>query len=338
MSNIDSSDSPGRIAYIDFLKFIGLTGIIIAHVGSPKWMMMARSFDVPLMVILSSILGVNSFKKYDGKKNGLFRYYSSRIKRLVIPTWTFLVFYFLLMSVAMKEFKSIEYYIASFCLTRYGVGYVWVILMYLYSAMLIPLYSRIGFSIKTTLCLLFVYVVYEIAYYYKIGTDNKIIDSTIYYIIPYGGVLTYLGYNYHRMKKKELLAGLSLIVFLGLGIYYWSKYGSPKPVSISKYPPRCYYLSYGIAVSFILLIICERNNFRFFQNPFIVYISKHSMWIYLWHILVLSVYSFLNLPKVWYLKLLLVYTCSVAIVAVVNKILDLLEKRTNIPFLRYLRG
>ena len=62
------------------------------------------------------------------------------------------------------------------------------------------------------------------------------------------------------------------------------------------------------------------------------------MWIYLWHILVLSVYSFLNLPKVWYLKLLLVYTCSVAIVAVVNKILDLLEKRTNIPFLRYLRG
>ena len=202
MSNSNPFDSPGRIAYIDFLKFVGLTGIIIAHVGSPKWMMMARSFDVPLMVILSSILGVSSFKKYDGKKNGLFRYYSSRIKRLVIPTWTFLVFYFLLMSIAMKGFKSIEYYIASFCLTRYGVGYVWVILIYLYSAMLIPLYSGIGFSFKPTLCLLFVYVVYEIAYFYKIGTDNKIIDTTIYYIIPYGGVLTYLGSTEKQAKQS----------------------------------------------------------------------------------------------------------------------------------------
>lgn len=48
-----------RMGYIDFLKFIGLTGIIIAHVGSPDWLMMLRNFDVPFMVILSSILGEN---------------------------------------------------------------------------------------------------------------------------------------------------------------------------------------------------------------------------------------------------------------------------------------
>ena len=40
-----------RINYIDFLKFIGLTGIFAAHVGSPKWLMMLRNFDVPFMVI-----------------------------------------------------------------------------------------------------------------------------------------------------------------------------------------------------------------------------------------------------------------------------------------------
>ena len=53
-----------RIGYVDFLKFIGLTGIILAHVGSPSWLMMLRSFDVPLMVILSSMLGKKSFEKY----------------------------------------------------------------------------------------------------------------------------------------------------------------------------------------------------------------------------------------------------------------------------------
>ena len=105
--------------------------------------------------------------------------------------------------------------------------------------MLIPLYSKIGFSIKITVYLLVVYVIYEIAYFYKIGTDNKLIDTTFYYIVPYGGVLTYLGYNYHRMKKKELIAALSLFCFVGLGVYYWHKFGSPQLVQISKYPPRC---------------------------------------------------------------------------------------------------
>ena len=57
-----------RIEYIDFLKFIGLTGIIIAHVGSPNWIMMLRSFDVPLMVIISSFLASYSIKKYKNDK------------------------------------------------------------------------------------------------------------------------------------------------------------------------------------------------------------------------------------------------------------------------------
>lgn len=334
----NTAASPDRIPYIDFLKFIGLTGIIIAHVGSPKWMIMARNFDVPLMVILSSILGVNSYKKYDGKKHGLFNYYLSRVKRLVIPTWTFLIFYFFLMFILTKRVNNLKYYIDSFCFTRYGIGYVWVILMYLYSAMLIPLYSKTGFSFKTTFCLFIVYLIYEIAFFCQIGTYNKFIDTTFYYIVPYGGVLTYLGYNFHRIKNKSLVTALSFVVFVGFGIYYWYKFGSPQSVQMSKYPPRCYYLSYGIAISFFLLIICERNNFKIYRNSLVVFVSKHSMWIYLWHILVLSVYGLAELPEVWYLKLVLVYSCSILIVIVVNKGLDLVENRCRFSFFRYLRG
>ena len=330
--------SSNRIAYIDFLKFIGLTGIIIAHVDSPPWLMMARSFDVPLMVILSSILGFNSYKKFEGKDHGLFDYYYSRVKRLVFPTWIFLVFYFALRFIVTQKPYSLKYYIESFCLTRYGIGYVWVILMYLYSALLIPLYSKIGFSDKSKWCLLIVYVIYEIAFYYKIGTDNKVFDTTFYYIIPYGGVLTYLGYNYNRTRRKELIAFLSLFVFFALMIHYWVKLGSFQLVQISKYPPRCYYLSFGIAVSFILLMACERNNLKIYQNPLIVFISKHSMWIYLWHILVLTLYSDAKLPSKWYIKLLVVYSCSIVIVYLVNMVLDLIETRRNVFFFKYLRG
>ena len=327
-----------RIAYIDFLKFVGLTGIIIAHVGSPSWLMMARSFDVPLMVILSSILGVNSYKKYDGKKHGTFNYYLSRLKRLAIPTWIFLFFYFSLQFTVTHKANSLKYYISSFCLTRYGIGYVWVMLIYLYSTMLIPLYSKIGFSYKTSLSLFLIYLIYEIAFFYKIGTENRFFDTTFYYIVPYGGVLTYLGYNYRQIKNKNLVVASSLFIFFVVGGYYWHKFGSPQLVQISKYPPRSYYLSYGIAISFIFLIICDRNNLKIYQNPLFIFISKHSMWVYLWHILFLSVYDYLKLPEIWYVKFLLVYSCSIAMVFSVNKVLDLMEERYHFSCFKYLRG
>lgn len=327
-----------RIGYLDFLKFIGLTGIIIAHVGSPEWLLMLRNFDVPLMVLLSALLGFYSFKKYDGMKYGTIHYYWNRVKRLIFPTWFFLLFYFSLMFLATKDHRSLEYYIASFCLTRYGIGYVWIILIYLYSAMLIPLYSKIGFSVKTTLFIVALYFVYEIAYYYRIGTDNRLIDTTFYYIVPYGGVLTYLGFNYNRIKRKKAIAIFSLFIFIGLMIYYWIKLGSFQSVQIAKYPPRFYYLSFGIAVSFFLLLFCERHDFDIYYNPIVVYISKHSMWIYLWHILILSVYRFAKLPKMWYVQLIVVYTCSMIIVFLVNKALDLIEARRKISILKYLRG
>ena len=334
----DAAVPPGRIAYIDFLKFISLTGIILAHVGSPNWVMMARSFDVPLMVILSAMLAVNSYRKYEGKKHGLIRYYWGRVKRLVLPTWIFLLFFFFLFFLVTKKPFALNYYTASFCLTSYGIGYVWVILMYLYSALLVPLYAKTGFSFKTSLCLLLVYLLYEIAHFYSIGTANKLIDTTFYYLVPYGGVLSYFGYHYHQMKHKNLAAALSFLIFAALGAYYWHKFGSPQLVQIAKYPPRCYYLSYGIAISLLLLILCERNTLKIYRNPLIVFISKHSMWIYLWHILLLYVYSFVNLPEIWYIKLILVYSCSIGMVIFVNKVLDLIEKRHRFSLFKYLRG
>ena len=204
--------------------------------------------------------------------------------------------------------------------------------------MLIPLYSKYGLTRKTTLCLAVMYIIYEIAYYYGIGTENKLIDTTFYYIIPYGGVLTYLGYNYKRITKKLMVVVISFSVFLGLMVYCWAKFGSFQLVQISKYPPRLYYLSFGIAVSYFLLMICEGNTFKIYQNPVITYISKHSMWIYLWHILVLSLYRFASLPEKWYIKLVVVYSCSIAIVFLVNKALDYVEARKNIFLIKYLRG
>lgn len=329
-----------RISYIDFLKFIGLTGIILAHVGSPKWIMMLRSFDVPLMVILSSFLGEKTFRKYERSSAHPFRdYYLSRIQRLIIPTWCFLLFYFALSYLLLGDRYGILYYIASFCLTRYGIGYVWIILIYLYSALLLPVFYKITPSMKSAVAIGAVYFVYEIMCRFEVGMSCRLFETTFYYLIPYG-VVTALGCSYGRMKEitRSFVAVTAFGIFAVLGLYYWVRLDAAQPVQIAKYPPRLYYLSYGIGCSFLLLMLSEKHHLKLFECSAVKYVSSHSMWIYLWHILVLRAYAALALPEVWYLKLITVYGVSTLLTIAMNRACDVIDRKTRITVPSYMRG
>ena len=45
---------------IDFIKFLGLFAIILAHVGPNEKIFQLRNFDVPLMVFISGFLSYDS--------------------------------------------------------------------------------------------------------------------------------------------------------------------------------------------------------------------------------------------------------------------------------------
>ena len=320
-----------RLNYIDFLKFIGLTGIIIAHVNCPNWLLMLRNFDVPLMVIISAYLGARSINKYD---NNL-KYYISRLKRLIIPTYIFLILFFIYKFIISNELMESKYYIDSFLLTRYGIGFVWIILIYLYSSLLLPLFKKIGYNYKTIIVLLIIYLLYELCCHYEVGMSNKIIETTFYYIIPYG-ILTYIGFNLDNIKnsKKILLIILNIIIFISLGLYLYNTCGSFQNVQVAKYPARLYYLSYGLLCSLLLFIVCSKFNFK---NKIITFISKHSLWIYLWHIFYLDLYDYLKLYNKWYIKFIIVYLISIITIYLINKLLDLIDKNHKYNFLNYLR-
>ena len=247
----------GRDNGIDYLKWIGLTGIILAHTDPPKWMMMLRSFDVPLMVLISSILARRSYGTAN-RWDSIWKYYLHRAKRLVLPVWIFLFIYFGVCFMLGDPYKGISYYLYSFGLTRYGVGYVWIVLIYLYGMILVPLIDAFKPSIKTIIVIGVLYGLYETAYFFGIGVESKLINSTVYYIIPYG-ILTCIGYYYMDVKNnKRITTGvLSLLIFIACGLYYHSICGEFQLVSVAKYPPRLYYLSYGIACSFLLLMLSE---------------------------------------------------------------------------------
>lgn len=326
-----------RLGYIDFLKFIGLSCIIIAHTGAPEWIMMLRNFDVPMMVIISAMLGSISFYKYSESFKRIFRYCFERIKRLVIPTWIFLIIFFVFLYTQKRTF-SFEYYYHSFCLTRYGINYVWIILIYLYSALLTPLFHKIKKFSYSWIYIAVLYIFYEFMYYFGVGINNRFVDTTFYYIIPYG-TIAFLGFCYTSFSKKNrlIIMAISCIFFILCGIIFRIETGMFQNVQISKYPPRLYYIGYGVFVSFLLLELCNIKPLKFYENKWFRFISNHSMWIYLWHILMLELYSIFGFVDVWYIKFVVVYIASMLMTFVVNRLLDILEKYKKIPVLKYLR-
>ena len=305
-----------RIEYIDFLKFFGLTCIILAHCKIPDTLFMIREFDVILMVIVSSYLASYSIKKYNNNFNSIKSYYNSRFKRLVIPTWNFLIIYFIFRFVFYNDYRNGSYYLFSFLLTRYGVAYVWIISIYFLSAFLMPVYRKIGYKKKNFIMIVSIYLLYELLWISGIKINNRFI-VTMLYMIPYG-MISYIGYCFDEMsnKDKKFLILTNGFIFTTMFFYYLINNGSIELIENVKYPPRLYYISYGIFCSLLLMTICNKFNFKIFKNKIIVFISKNSLWIYLWHILILD---FIDLKK-WYINFILVYIISIIIVYIFNKI------------------
>lgn len=324
--------------YIDFLKVIGLFGIILAHVDSPEIIMMLRSFDVPFMVILSAILAKQSFSRTAPSVEKSFAYIKRRVKRLVLPTWIFLTFYFILRAVTGTVY-NVKYYVLSFLLTRYGIGYVWIVLIYVYCAILVPFFAKTASGKKLWVTTGVVYLLYELMYYLGVGIESKLILSTVYFLIPYG-VLTLLGFYYDEMSRKSKIAVCtgSLFLFLILAAIYAVSTGEFQLVQVAKYPPRIYYISYALMASFGLLLFCEGKNNKVFCSRFVRFFSRHSFWIYLWHVLFLWIFDSVVLVQGWLLQFAAVTLCSAATVLVQMKVAKMWESKTGKKIPKYLRG
>jgi hypothetical protein len=320
------------------LKCIGVGGVILAHLAVPQIVLQLRSFDVPLLVIISAVLANESFEK---KNNGiiLFDYIWKRIKRLVLPTWTFLVFFFLFQCVCLHKIHPLSYYFNSFIFAgEGGIGYVWIVLIYLYCAILSPLFYRVKDNRILAVVISGSYILYEIIY--GLGyLNNRFALDTICNVIPYGA-LTYLGirYKYIPQKKRLIICVIFFLLFIAFGIYYNKLFGRIKIVSVAKYPPRMYYLSYGIFSSFVLLMICEKIDLPLLHHGLITFISSHSFWIYLWHIFYITILRLVLGNAYWYLQFVILMICCVGTVWLQNTILDHIEKNIGRKVCTFLRG
>ncbi|MBD2043061.1 acyltransferase family protein [Microcoleus sp. FACHB-672] len=297
------AQKPNRNITADILKTLGLILIIMAHTDFPTNFDRLREFDVPMMVIVSGILFDYSCKN---RTYQFADYLKKRIPRLIAPVWLFLAFffgfyyiYYLLLGKLTKYPFSSQKILDTFFLID-GIGYVWIVRVFvivaILSVFLLKLRSSFSNISQFFIAILAIFTVHEaiISAIYTNNLESSLQESTtfiLFSIIPYG-FLFGLGMCVPRMTKKELVWVASFFgaLFFFILFYKYSYFGHFIPLRILKFPPRVYYVAYGIFMTIFIYLTIDKFKMSQFLNKnrqissWILFISSSTLWIYLWHI------------------------------------------------------
>jgi peptidoglycan/LPS O-acetylase OafA/YrhL len=304
---IDSKTDKSRDLRIDVLKVIGLLSIILAHIKINDFMFNVRNFDVPLMVLCSGVLFCHSM---GARKNEIpyLVYIKQRVLRLLAPSWAFLLIYFVLVYFFCLITKELYPYtwtdmLQEFFLRSKIIG-LWIIRVFILVAVLAPvlykLRMRLASNFQFMIMLLISYVIYESLYYglsvCGSGLSLKIMEKSLFEMIPYACVFG-LGMSLASENRSSILiTAISLFAVFIILFGLYSYLGMPASTQEYKYPPRLYYLSYGVVVSLSLYLLLDAIKIG---NSFVIgviyFVSSSSLWIYLWHFFFLK-YSIFIVP------------------------------------------
>lgn len=277
---------------VDFLRFVGLAMIILAHIGPPAILHQLRNFDVPLMLMVA---GMSFGLSYRGESYGAYLW--QRVNRLVFPVWIFLSIYFsLLYWTGFPTALPTPETITSSYLLLSGIGYVWIIRVFLLVALVAPLIARVDRQIHSHsryfLTTAAIYLFYELLLMATTpmidSLAGRIFEGSVLYLLPYG-LIFWIGMRLPALSRSQV-AGLTLgavAVFATLGSLLYLKLGKFIPTQDFKYSPSAYYLSYALAVSTFLWLISGRAVNAIADAklmPPVQFVARNSIWIYLWHI------------------------------------------------------
>lgn len=275
---------------IDILRAIAMVCIIVAHSNPNSLIVQLRNFDVVLMIFL---LGISFTISSSGKKLDYVDYLKKRFRRLILPTWVFITIFlalFYIIAIARHDtyYFSIRVMLGSYTLQD-GIGYVWIMRVFFIIALISPFILKFSEKTKSNakylIALLLGCLVYaglmEIGGHLKGGIE-KIYENFVLDGFGYGLVAA-LGIRFNTLTNKEQLfvGAFALLVFVSFGVYH-----NFMPTQEFKYPPALYYFSYGIFASILLYKLLEIAALRaFFSNGLVSFLSKHSVWLYFWHII-----------------------------------------------------
>lgn len=309
---------------IDVLKFIGLIGLIASHTFTNNVILQIRSFDVNLLVIISAYL---ADKNQSNENISYYGYCKKRVKRLLFPTWIFITIYLIINAGFKFQEYSVVQILRSYLLLNNSIGYVWIIYVYLICAMVMPFLRKIKTDKLYTKV---IYIVGIVIYLCLTRITNNywfqliVLYPIIYSLISFTGI--FLSRNEKRFSLLIMIVGI--IIFSAYAIMLYKSTGKFIVTGEYKYPPKLYYLSYSLSIS-IFLFGLKNKLLRLADaikiTRLISFISKHSLWLYLWHILALQIVAKIGFNSI--LSFLGVMIISIFLITIQEIVVHKLENK-----------
>lgn len=339
------TDLYSRNTIIDILRFLGISLIILAHVNPPNYILNLRCFDVPMMLFVSGLAYSNK------RSNFSISFIVHRIKRLIIPVYIFLSFYFIVV-LAFKYFLKIDFgitkeHIVGSYLLMNGIGYVWIIRVFLLIGIITPILQKFNetkLGTWTYMCfILFFLLIQEIITEIGAGLTSIFIREYVYYMTGYS-IIFMIGLRIMKEHKlwKWNIFGVSIFLLSACYIIIDHSSGgaginisSAIHVNNYKYPPQTYFITYGIMMSLFIYAILKKNIFNY-PRLFLL-IGQNTIWIYLWHIPLIQLTGLFDIN--WITRYMIVYVLSVSVCMFQVFVVAKLEiKYPGNKFLKYLKG
>jgi len=259
-----------------------------------------RNINLDLMRLLGVlIIMVAHAVIYSTREIAGWAFIQKRLSRLIFPTWVFLavgfsVTYLITVMNHVEYPFSLSEIVESF-LFYDGIGFVWVFKVYIILALLTPFaikFSQSKMSNHTYFALLIaLYILYELVLALVVNAISpeylRFFNSVIFVIAPYS-ILYLYGMRASLLSNRQLIGVLllSLTIFVSLMIFKYIQLGQFVTSQEFKYPPTLYYLSYAFfALNSVYLVIRAVEIKSTKLREVIFWLSSHSLWIYLWHIM-----------------------------------------------------
>jgi peptidoglycan/LPS O-acetylase OafA/YrhL len=303
------------VQIIDFLRGLAIIVMIITHttaffphdkIASAIWNW--SHFAVPIFIFCSSYLffkkssdeaslissnkpsvtpQINGAK--ESKSPAILPYLKKRIIRLLIPYYIFLFFFLLSLLLFTPKILTAKYIVQSIFLIG-GTDLNWLVLLFLYIAILLPF---IDLFFKRNKVLFWLYFLISFGSTLLLLIYHPSVSYKSYMWVPWSIVPYFtLFYVHFENKPKKLISIYFLLFFLFLITYFLLLSLSHSVILIhNKYPPNIFYLSYGL---FILLALSYL--LKFFVNNKIVsavfnFFSVYSYQIFFLHYIILTVFA-----------------------------------------------
>ena len=290
-----------RIIALDFVKALAIVVVIIIHVLSRNlgpdsinslWNYL--HFVVPMFVFCSGYLVYRKFHNAQWTTKDVFRWYGNRTVRLLLPYYIFLGVHYLLWFLFPTVVSgyglswSPKFIRSSLMLT--GVDYGWLPILFLELMVLTPLYIRAWRMRPLRYVLIGISALSTIGIY---GVRN-IVDYRLTMWLPWSFVF-FLSFESARWTLLEkgfrswkpiLVSAVGFLAIFFLSTSLFTARISPPTLALHKYPPDFYYLSYGLGIGSIVLLLMP---FLKKLPKGMAFVSTHSYSLFFVHYLSIDV-------------------------------------------------